>query len=229
MARNQRAIKQPGNLALTETQSKVFKFITRFTAEHKKPPTVREIAAKMNYASTNAVSDVLKVLAEKRYIVREAGSRGITVTYQDELEKFGFGSPALDRVALVPLMEVDTTVKDNLRPRGASLYIDKNLTGGKDCFLAIVSDDGMDRAGLLKGDLVLVERRAVEANEKSILVAAASSDELIVRSYQFTNGRVRLLAANASYSEKMFKPSDKFSETKLLGVVRLMVRRLMPM
>lgn len=212
---------------LTETQNKIFKFITRFIAEKKKPPTLREIAKQMKYASTNAVSDVLNVLEEKGYIRRQAGARSIEILVEDDATRFGFGSPSLDRVSLVPLMETDGVAPSRMRTRGEGLYIDKNLTGGKACLFAFAGDDGMDKAGILKGDLVLVEQRPIPEVEKGCTVVAVAGDEFIVRTYQMLNGRAHLLAANASYSEKVFKPDAKESGVSIVGVVRLVIRRVL--
>jgi repressor LexA len=216
--------------ALTEKQNKVLKFIEKFMAENKKPPTVREIGKAMRVRSTNAVADVLKVLEKKKYVRKTSGSRSLEIIYEDSSSKFGFGSPSSDRMTLVSVAGTPNQKSPNAMlssPRG-NLYLDKNLSGGKDCFLAVVEDDGMDKGGIYKGDLVLVERMAtlddLKLGESKKLVAAVVADELIIRHATLVNGRLHLAAANASYSEHLFKLTDK--DFHVFGEVKLVMRKV---
>lgn len=64
--------------ALTRRQRLVLDFVVSFLRERGYPPTLREIGAHLGIKSTNGVSDHLRALERKGYIVRSSMlSRGI--------------------------------------------------------------------------------------------------------------------------------------------------------
>ena len=83
---------------LTERQNLVFKFILSHIDEHGNPPTIREIAARMNFKSPNGVVGHLKAIERKGLITRSSHkSRSIQLTeeFSDEVK----GLPLAGRVA----------------------------------------------------------------------------------------------------------------------------------
>ncbi|NTV45783.1 MAG: hypothetical protein HGB11_04520, partial [Chlorobiales bacterium] len=213
----------------TEAQNRVFIFITRYIAEHKRPPSVREIGRKMNYASTNAVAEILDALESKGYITRRGGSRSIEILRDSSQSRFGFGSPAHNNVVRVPIKDIDPFTEkssEKLITTDVALYFDKSIVNDKPCFLIAAGDDGMAREGILRGDMVLVEEHELTEVDKGQLVAAIADDILIVRTFRFINDRIHLLAANTSYSEKIIKLTEKNSGIILCGLVKLVIRKL---
>lgn len=217
----------PEQSSLTEAQNKIFNFITRYVAEHKRPPSVREIQKQMKYNSTNAVAEVLNALESKGYISRRGGARSIEILAQDDLMNFGFGSPALDKVVPVPLMSVDWFSKGEKMKPISNLYIDKTLTNNRECIFVRVDDDGMEKSGIFKRDFVLVERREPTEADKEPLVAAICEDGAIVRNYRLINERVHLLASSRSYSERVINPKEKFPEALVIGIVLSLFRNIL--
>ncbi len=64
--------------ALTQRQRSILDFVVSFLRERGYPPTLREIGAHLGIKSTNGVSDHLRALERKGYIVRSSMlSRGI--------------------------------------------------------------------------------------------------------------------------------------------------------
>lgn len=217
----------PEQSPLTESQNKVFNFITRYIAEHKRPPSVREIQRQMKYNSTNAVAEILDALEAKGYIARRSGARSIEILQQDDLMNFGFGSPALDKVVPVPLMSVDWFSRGEKMKPVSNLYLDKTFTQNRECIFLRIDDDGMEKSGIFKRDFVLVERREPTASDKELLVAAICEDGAIVRNYRFINERVHLIASSRSYSERVINPKEKFPEALIVGVVLSIFRNIL--
>ncbi len=217
----------PEQRSLTESQNKIFNFITRYVAEHKRPPSVREIQKQMKYKSTNAVAEVLDALESKGYIARRGGARSIEILAQDDLMNFGFGSPALDKVASVPLMSVDWFSRGEKMKPISNLYLDKTFTQGRECMFLRVDDDGMEKSGIFKRDIVLVEKREPTPADKEPLVAAICEDGAIVRNYRLINERVHLVASSRSYSERVINPTEKFPEAVVVGVVLSLFRNIL--
>ncbi len=208
---------------LTEAQNRCFNFIVRYFAEHRRAPSVRDIAKALGYASTNAVAQTLDALEKKGYIRRITGSaRAIEILYRDEFSTFSTNGSA-EPACAVPVMKLDMSRASlQLVPRGV-LYLDRAQLGNGDFFISIADDDGMDKAGILKGDWVVLERRAVKESEKGVLVGVADRDTFIVRRHYVANSRIQLIAANRSYSERLIKPSD--TTVQVLGVVKMILRK----
>jgi SOS-response transcriptional repressor LexA len=83
----------------------------------------------------------------------------------------------------------------------------------------------MNSSGILKGDLVLVEKRSIANSEKNLLVCVSDDEDFIVRSFAFANNRIQLLPSNRTYLTKEIKPTDKNSNTIIFGEVRLTIRK----
>jgi SOS-response transcriptional repressor LexA len=208
---------------LTEAQTKCFNAIKRLALRLNRPPSVRELAKELKYASTNAVSDMLIALEKKSYIKRHKGARGLEVIYKDALSEIGLGGMS-ERTRAVEIMSVDWQAKqEKLRPERA-LHLDKFLMGDADCFLAVIEDDGMEKSGILKRDLALVEKRQPLASEKGIKVGVIYSEGFIVREFDFVNGQIHLRASNRGYNDKVIKPNEKLPEAIVVGVVRSVLR-----
>ncbi len=63
---------------LTKRQQVIFDFVVSSLCEHGRPPTLREIGAATGIKSTNGVSEHLRLIERKGYIVRSSMlSRGI--------------------------------------------------------------------------------------------------------------------------------------------------------
>jgi SOS-response transcriptional repressor LexA len=85
----------------------------------------------------------------------------------------------------------------------------------------------MEKSGILKRDLVLVERRTPTESDKDVLVAAICEEGGIVRAYRFINERVHLVASSRSYSERVINPNEKFPEALVIGVVLSLFRNIL--
>lgn len=69
--------------SLTSRQREVYDTIVDFKGEIGYPPTMEELATRLDLSSTNAVSRHLRILEEKGWIRREPNTpRGITIFEQ---------------------------------------------------------------------------------------------------------------------------------------------------
>ncbi|MCS7013440.1 MAG: S24 family peptidase [Chloroherpetonaceae bacterium] len=212
---------------LTEAQNRCFNFLVRYVAEHRRAPSIREIGAALGYASTNAVSQTLEALAAKGYIRRRKGARQIEILYRDEFSPLNqTGSPVPAQA--VPVMKLDTSQRRlQLVPRGV-LHLDAAQLGKGEFCICLNDDDGMDKAGIFKGDWIVLHRRPILESERGVLVGVADGDTFIVRRHYVTNGRIQLVAANRSYTERFIKPQDP-SSMQVLGAVKMVIRKIQPL
>jgi SOS-response transcriptional repressor LexA len=66
---------------ITDRQQELLRVIEKLMAEHKRPPSVREIAAAMDIKSPNGVMNHLRALVKKGYVAKERTSRSIRLVH----------------------------------------------------------------------------------------------------------------------------------------------------
>ncbi|MBQ1949349.1 MAG: repressor LexA [Treponema sp.] len=176
---------------ITDRQKEVLTFISEFTEENVYPPTVREISEHFGI-SLRAVQDHIAALQKKGYLTTEQKrSRSIRVLV-DERKK----QDAL-YVGKVPLLGTVAAGKPLLCEENLDGYV--NLTEpfirpGKSYFALRVRGTSMIDAGILEGDLAVVEQ-ANTALDGQIVVAVLDEAITLKRYYKETS-RVRLQPEN---------------------------------
>lgn len=200
---------------LTARQQEVLDFITSFTESSGAPPTVREIASAMGFASTNAVSDHLAAIERAGFIERRSNrSRGIRVTAQARTSGAG-QIPILGRIAA-----------------GRPIYVAENLEGylspdpffirdTAETFVLCVTGRSMIGDGILDGDYIFVRRQPVA--DAGDIVVALIDDEATVKRYTRTAAGIALMPSNPDFKPIVVRPDDRF---EILGVVTGVFRKM---
>ena len=179
---------------LTERQRQILDFLTKYVDAHGYPPTVREIGEAVGLASPSTVHAHLANLERAGLIKRDP-------TKPRALELRREPKPAPADVHKLPLVgEVAAggplLAEDNVE---GYLAVPEPLSRGGDEFLLRVKGDSMINAGILDGDIAVVER-AQDAKNGDIVVALAGDDETtqeatLKRLFK-EDGRVRLQPEN---------------------------------
>ncbi len=178
---------------LTGRQQEIWDFLVDYVDRHGYPPTVREIGEAVGLASPSTVHAHLANLERAGLLKRDPTKpRAVELVGRERRE-----APAgtMDRLPLVghiaaggPLLAEDN-VEDHLA-------VPETLRGD---FLLRVKGDSMVNAGILDGDIVVVQR-SQDARNGEIVVALAgddeSADEATVKRFFRENGRVRLQPEN---------------------------------
>jgi repressor LexA len=209
---------------LTQRQNRAYDFIEDYLDRHRKPPTLQEIGDALGISSTNGVYKLLRKLEGKGWIEREKHkARSIQLTDREQ-DQFGMGGgpPSLPIVSRTP-----SDQPEQLRDRPVdTLTVDHKLLRGadnpEDCFLGRAGDDGMNEAGINKGDLLLIEEMEWDDLENRTLVAVLLQDQLVARQYEFANRKIHLRPAAAHYAEDTFSPTDSDHHVvgRVLGLLR---------
>jgi repressor LexA len=181
---------------LTERQQEIWDFLVQYVDGHGYPPTVREIGERVGLASPSTVHAHLANLERAGLLKRDP-------TKPRALELIGRErSRAADGADVIRLPLVGEIAA------GSPLLADENIEDylampirTKGDFLLRVKGDSMVNAGILDGDLVIVQR-SEEARNGEIVVALAgddeSADEATVKTFYRENGRIRLQPENAA-------------------------------
>jgi repressor LexA len=210
---------------LTDRQEEILTFIKQFTLESGYPPTLREIGKHFQISSTFGVKRHLEALVKKGFInIESNASRGISFIKKSSDEiidgKYRDDSafvkiPIIGRVAAgLPINAVE-----NLE---GSLVVDPSfLKKAEDAFALRVKGDSMINAGINDKDLVIVSPK--EQAKNGDIVVAMLNDEATVKTFEFLNNKIRLIAENNAYLPIEVKSEDDF---KLIGKVKGVVRWL---
>lgn len=192
---------------LTAMQQKIYDYIASCIHEQGYPPSVREIGEAVGLRSPSTVHFHLKHLEEAGMIAKGAGKgRAITLTEtavpENQIPIVGnvaAGSPILAQECIEEYLTFDTHGRQ------------------EEYFALRVRGESMLNAGILPGDLVVVQRQYTARNGE--IVVAMIEDEATVKTYSRRNGQVWLLPENDDY-----QPIDG-TYAQILGRVTAVVRR----
>jgi len=208
---------------LSERQQEILEFVNQHVDANGYPPTVREIGQAVGLTSPSTVHAHLARLEAAGLIRRDPTKpRALEVIEGGRSrERVAVSVPPEDRRSTVlPLVgEVaaggPTLAEESVEDHVA---IPDQICADAD-FLLTVKGESMIEAGILPGDLVVVQKQA-DARNGEIVVALVGDDEATVKRFFRENGRVRLQPENENM-EPMYP-----DQVAVLGVVRGVLRRL---
>lgn len=177
---------------LTEKQRQILDFIVDQVEERGSPPTLREICKKFEISSVRSAQTHVEALEHKGYIRRLPGkSRGIELV-REKIQKYRWqGIPLVGRIAAgnpIPAAEdiQELVDLDTLFPKDESP------------FALRVQGDSMIDAGILDGDLVVVQPRA-QAQIGEIVVALLNDEATVKFLGRDDEDQLALVPANPDY------------------------------
>ena len=192
---------------LSIMQKRIYEYIAACIQQQGYPPSVREIGEAVGLKSPSTVHFHLKHLEEAGMIEKGAGKgRAITLT-----------APAVpeDKVPIVGNVAAGSPI---LAQECIEDYLTFDTGGRSGEFFALrVRGESMLNAGILPGDLVVVQQQKTARNGE--IVVAMIEDEATVKTYSRQNGHVWLLPENDAY-----EPIDG-TYAEILGRVAAVVRR----
>ncbi|MBB5224669.1 transcriptional repressor LexA [Treponema ruminis] len=178
---------------ITGRQQEVLDFISGFTKTNNYPPTVREIGEHFNI-SLRAVQDHIAALQKKGFLAQtQKRARSLSVINGSNVSSLPF-------VSKVPLLGTVAAGKPLLSEENLDGYV--NLTEpfvrpGKSYFALRVRGQSMIEAGILEGDLAVIEQ-AQTAVDGQIVVAVIDNAITLKRFYKEAD-RIRLQPENSAF------------------------------
>ena len=179
---------------ITDRQKEVLTFISAYTEKNGYPPTVREISEHFEI-SIRAVQDHIIALQKKGFLSQsQKRSRSIRVL-SDMREK-----EQLPYVSKVPLLGTVAAGKPLLCEENLDGYV--NLTEpfvrpGKSYFALRVRGQSMINAGILEGDLAIIEQSEIAADGQ--IIVAVIDDAITLKRYYKETDRIRLQPENPDF------------------------------
>ncbi len=176
---------------LKPKEKRVLEFISQTIEQEGYAPSVRDICAALGFKSTSTVHMYLERLEAKGYIQKASGkSRTIRVDSQDSKAGKHYKVPLIGQVAAgVPILTVESF--DGYIDYSTDKHYDANSL-----YALRVKGDSMIEAGILSGDIVVIEKRDYAENGE--IVVAMIDDEATVKRFFKENGSYRLQPENSS-------------------------------
>jgi repressor LexA len=203
-----------GGQMVSDRQRAILDYLRDFVDEHGYPPTVRGIGEAVGLRSPSTVHAHLAQL-ERAGLLRRDPTKPRAIELTDRIAHTDVRRlPLLGEIAAGGPLLAEQNVEDYVA-------VPEPLSRGGEEFLLRVKGDSMVNAGILDGDIVVVDRRQ-DANNGEIVVALAGDDELAdeatVKRFFRESGRVRLQPENSAL-EPLF-PDHVQILGKVIGVFR---------
>src|SRR5215216_1182647 len=189
----------PAASPLTARQQEIWQFLVDYVDRHGYPPTVREIGEAVGLASPSTVHAHLANL-ERAGLLKRDPTKPRAIELRREPKAPAVAETDIHRLPLVGQVAAGGPLlaEENIEEY---LAVPEPLSRGGDEFLLRVKGDSMVNAGILDGDIAVVQRTQ-DARNGEIVVALAgddeSADEATMKTFYRENGRVRLQPENAS-------------------------------
>jgi len=187
---------------LTGQQQKLLDVIKHFIASHGYAPTVRELCKEMDLSSTATVHVHLNNLAKKGYI-RKEDSKNRTMELLVDNEYV----PQNELIIEVPLLGKITAgnpIEAIEQPDEMFALPSYLIPRDKEVFTLLVDGESMINAGILDGDIVIVERKNT-ANNGEIVVAMTEDNEVTLKTFYKEKDHIRLQPENDTMAPFIFE------------------------
>lgn len=176
--------------ALTEKEKRMYDYIAEKITSVGYPPSVRDICRDLGIKSTSTVHAYLSRLDEKGYIMKENG-KSRSLRLEGERSRYGkaIRVPLIGRVTAGVPIYAETNFEGYVEysPNG-------RITNPEDYFALNVVGTSMIDAGIMDGDIVIVEK--TEFAENGDIIVALIGDEATVKTFYKENGHYRLQPEN---------------------------------
>lgn len=182
-------------IPLEPKEQLVFDYIKENIRKNGYSPSIRDICTALNIKSTSTVHTCLDRLEKKGYIQKENGKsrtlrvEGLGLDDKNDGESSLPGIPILGRVtAGQPILAVENYEGYVQYPTGI------RPMPSNDLFALKVTGTSMIEAGILDGDIVIVEKTPTAENGD--IVVALIDDEATVKTFYKEDGHFRLQPEN---------------------------------
>lgn len=205
------------SMALTARQQAIYDFILQFRREQGCSPSIPEIQRAFGIKSPNGVAGHLKALAAKGAVGKsDRGSRQIEPLLNGARLPNPCSVPLFGEIPAGPPQEIAAA-----RAEGC-VMVDAETLGfapKEGCYALKVRGDSMKDAGILPGDLVVVQ--PTPSPQPGQIVVALIDGESTLKRLLRVKGRWFLKAENPAYPELVPR-----GDLVIQGAVRTVIRRL---
>ncbi|PIW31425.1 MAG: repressor LexA [Rhodobacterales bacterium CG15_BIG_FIL_POST_REV_8_21_14_020_59_13] len=222
---------------LTRKQHQLLLFINKRLSEDGVSPSFEEMKDALDLASKSGVHRLITALEERGFIRRlahraralevlkmpESASPGAVKTDAGNVVRpdFGGDSGPVAGIEVAMLGKIAAGVPiEAIQHEQDRIMLPPGLAGGRGEHYALeIEGDSMINAGILDGDIVIIERCDTATNGE-IVVALIDEEEATLKRLRKKGGSVALEAANPAYETRIFGPDRVRVQGKLVGLIR---------
>jgi repressor LexA len=197
---------------LTSRQMEILEFIKTFLHTHKFPPTVREVAANFRI-SVKGSYDHIKALEKKGWL-NSTLSKFRTLELVDEAAATQEAS--VQRIRILGNVAAGNPIFAEENYNG-DIDVPARMLGKGEYFALSVKGDSMKDAGILDGDIAIINRQSVAENGQ--IVVALLDDSATLKKFYKERNRVKLKSENADY------PPIYATDVRILGKLSCVIRQ----
>ena len=180
-------------IELTKRQQEILDFIKTFMVKHGFPPTIREIGEALDISSPATIHAHLKNLEARGVIKRnDTKNRAIELLVKNEYEP---QNELIIDVHLLVKITAGSPIEAIERPDEFFSLPAYLIPNNKEVFTLLVSGTSMINAGILDGDIVIVERKNTARNGE-IVVAMTDENEVTLKTFYKEKDYFRLQPEN---------------------------------
>ena len=217
---------------LKEREQRILDYMKEEIRTKGYPPTVREIGAALGIKSTSTTHKDIESLVRQGYLVKDPSKpRALMVVDPDETSGHvnAASAKAESNVSAFPESEITEVPIVGRVAAGTPILAEENIegsfpvparfAGNGTSFMLRVRGESMIEAGIMDGDLILVQKTA-EANNGEIVVAMIDGfeSEATGKTFYKEDGHIRLQPENSSMSPIIVKDATILGKVK--GVFR---------
>ena len=192
---------------MNDKEKRVYEYV-KTRMEDGIPPSIREICAELQIRSTSTAARYVNTLVNEGYLEKMDGrNRAIKLA--------GKGASRIPIIGTITAGQPITAVQDITDY--ISFQEDKNYAG--QLFALKVRGESMINAGILNGDIVIIEQKST-ADNGDIIAALVDSEEATIKRFFKEDGRYRLQPEND------FMDPIIVDNCEILGKVVALVRYL---
>ena len=232
---------------LTRTQFELLRFIADRLKEDGVPPSFDEMKDALDLRSKSGIHRLITALEERGFIRRLPNrARAIEVLKLPEVasgaialvpNRKGFTPSVIEgdrgritrtaseddggRPVSVPVMGriAAGTPIEALQTRTQTLNIPPEMLAGGDHYALEVRGDSMVEAGILDGDMALIQKSDT-ANNGDIVVALIDEEEATLKRFRRRGASIALEPANEAYEVRILPPNRVRIQGKLVSLFR---------
>ena len=210
-------------MGLSERQQRIYEYITKFMNEKGRPPTIREIGAKVGISSTSVVNYNLNILVREGLIQREKEvSRGLRVVGANMAKSLTGGAsfvqiPLLGKIAAGKPIQVPEA---GLEPYEI-LSLSRELVPDQEGLFALeVKGTSMIDALINDGDIVVMKKQETAQNGEMVAVWLKEEKETTLKRLYRERNRIRLQPMNPTMEPFYADPRNVEVQGKVVLVIR---------
>lgn len=219
---------------LTPKQTELLLYVNRRLTEDGVSPSFEEMKEALNLRSKSGIHRLISGLEERGFIRRlPHKARALEVLRLPETAgRHGEASRAIGRtrqdppgdergtpsVPLYGRIAAGTPI-EALRDPDTRIPVPPDMLGRGGYYALEVAGDSMVEAGILDGDIVLIEEGS-SADPGDIVVALVDREEATLKFLKRDGPRIALVPANAKYETRSYEPDRVEVQGRLIGLLR---------